>query len=118
MPERPCRARPACAPRPDPDEPAEQRRQVRRRSHPPHRPGHDGQVEVRVTDAGPGVPPAFRAHLFQRFSRDAGTAQQVMGTGLGLFIARELARANHGDIMLRDRNPSGSVFVLALPQAL
>lgn len=76
-----------------------------------------GQVEVGVVDGGPGVPPAFREHLFQRFARDADTAQQVMGTGLGLFITRELARANNGDVVLRDGDPSGSVFVVALPQS-
>jgi signal transduction histidine kinase len=76
-----------------------------------------GLVEVGVVDSGPGVPPAFREHLFQRFARDADTAQQVMGTGLGLFIARELARANNGDVVLRDGDPSGSVFVLTLPES-
>ena len=81
------------------------------------KPTADGQVEVCVVDAGPGVAPEFREHLFQRFSRDAGTAQKVMGTGLGLFIARELARANGGEIVLRDGTPAGSVFVVALPQA-
>lgn len=72
-------------------------------------------VEVAVVDAGPGVPPAFRAHLFERFSRDSESARQVMGTGLGLFISRELARANHGDLVHRDQQPQGSAFVISLP---
>jgi signal transduction histidine kinase len=39
----------------------------------------------------------------------------VLGTGLGLFITRELARANHGDVRYRAGNPSGSEFVVTLP---
>ncbi|MFL6155037.1 MAG: sensor histidine kinase [Marmoricola sp.] len=76
----------------------------------------DGQVEVRVEDSGPGVPPEFRDHLFQRFSRGAETAPEVLGSGLGLFITRELARANGGEVRHSDRTPAGSVFVVTLPQ--
>jgi signal transduction histidine kinase len=74
-----------------------------------------GMVEVAVVDSGPGVPVALRPHLFERFSRDSATAQQVMGTGLGLFITRELARANGGDISLHEGSPGGSVFLVCLP---
>jgi len=76
----------------------------------------DGQVEVRVEDGGPGVPAEFRDHLFQRFSRGAETAPDVLGSGLGLFITRELARANGGEVRHSDRTPAGSVFVVTLPQ--
>jgi signal transduction histidine kinase len=78
----------------------------------------DGQVEIQVEDCGPGVPNEFRDHLFQRFSRGAETAPDVLGTGLGLFITRELARANGGEVRHRDRTPTGSVFVLTLPLAV
>ena len=77
----------------------------------------DGQVEIRVEDCGPGVPPEFREHLFQRFSRGAETAPEVLGSGLGLFITRELARANGGEVRHSDRTPAGSVFVVTLPQS-
>ncbi|RNL78748.1 sensor histidine kinase [Nocardioides marmorisolisilvae] len=77
----------------------------------------DGQVEVRVEDCGPGVPTEFRDHLFQRFSRGAETAPDVLGSGLGLFITRELARANGGEVRHSDRTPAGSVFVVTLPQS-
>lgn len=72
-------------------------------------------IEIAVVDEGPGVPLAFRAHLFDRFSRDADTAHDVTGTGLGLFITRELARANGGDVTHCDRDPRGSTFLLTLP---
>lgn len=75
----------------------------------------DGAVEVRVEDEGPGVPPAFRERLFERFSREVGSAARVAGTGLGLFITRELVRANGGEVTHRDRHPTGSAFVVTLP---
>jgi len=75
-----------------------------------------GQVEISVVDAGPGIPADFRDDLFQRFSRSASTAH-VTGTGLGLFISRELARANGGDLHHRDAEPTGSRFVVTLPSA-
>ena len=74
-----------------------------------------GDVQLAVRDEGPGIPAAFRGQLFQRFSRHAGTAGHVAGTGLGLFISRELARANGGDLEHRDGRPRGSVFVVTLP---
>jgi signal transduction histidine kinase len=77
----------------------------------------DKHVEIEVADAGPGVPDALRDRLFERFSRGADTAGQVGGTGLGLFITRELARANGGDVTCRDVDSTGSVFVVTLPRA-
>ncbi len=74
----------------------------------------DGLVEVAVVDHGPGVPPEFRRHLFDRYSRDTATSEWVMGTGLGLFISRELAHANGGDLVHREACPQGSEFVLRL----
>ena len=79
------------------------------------RPDTEGRVMIEVQDSGPGVPDSFRDVLFQRFTRDAGTARKVTGTGLGLFITRELARANGGDVAYRSHTPSGSIFVITLP---
>ncbi|HET7736922.1 MAG TPA: HAMP domain-containing sensor histidine kinase [Nocardioidaceae bacterium] len=79
-------------------------------------PTADG-IEIAVTDGGPGVAEPVRAYLFQQFMRDAETAQKVTGTGLGLFISRELARANGGDLVHRAGEPTGAVFVLTLPMA-
>ena len=77
----------------------------------------DGRVTISVVDAGPGVPEEFRGRLFERFSRDTAAAGRAVGTGLGLFITRELARANGGDVVHNDGAPTGSVFTLTLPQA-
>jgi signal transduction histidine kinase len=68
-------------------------------------------AEVRVTDAGPGVTGDLRDRLFQRFARGARTD----GTGLGLFIVRELARRQGGDAWYEDAPGGGARFALRLP---
>lgn len=80
--------------------------------------GRDGRVELVVADRGPGVPSRFRDQLFERYSRDPATSTEVVGVGLGLFISRELARANGGELVHRDAIPHGSEFVVSLPAAL
>ena len=59
---------------------------------------------LQVEDDGPGVPPAERARVLQRFYRVPGTEGE--GTGLGLPIADEIARA-HGATLVLDVGPSG-----------
>ncbi|SDT62628.1 sensor histidine kinase [Actinoplanes derwentensis] len=71
-------------------------------------------VTVEVRDEGPGVPPEFQDRLFDRFARAASTAGKVAGTGLGLYIVRELARANQGDVDYHPGETGGSTFVLRL----
>jgi hypothetical protein len=80
----------------------------------------DGMVEVRFRDSGTGVSPQVRSRLFQQFS----TGNRRGGTGLGLFIVRQLARAQGGDVWLDDPDrtrdgdtPSGASFALAVPAA-
>jgi len=73
--------------------------------------GADAQIEV--ADQGPGVSPKAQAKLFQPFSSSARPG----GAGLGLSIARELARANGGDLELRSSDARGAVFALRLPAA-
>jgi PAS domain S-box-containing protein len=71
-------------------------------------------VEIRVSDVGPGVAVEMQPRLFERFA----TGDSAGGTGLGLFIVRELARAQGGDASYepstRER-PAGS-FVISLPR--
>ncbi|MET3423492.1 PAS domain S-box-containing protein [Actinoplanes tereljensis] len=75
----------------------------------------DGLVRIAVRDAGPGVPEKLRPNLFDRFTRAENTAGTVKGTGLGLYIVRELARANDGDVHHEPAPGGGSVFVITLP---
>jgi hypothetical protein len=70
-----------------------------------------GVVSIEVADNGPGVPQRVREHLFEAFRGSARSG----GTGLGLNIARELARAHGGDIQLVSEAGSGAVFRLAIP---
>jgi PAS domain S-box-containing protein len=72
-------------------------------------------VTVEVHDEGPGVPPDFRGRLFDRFARADRTATAIPGTGLGLYIVRELARANGGDVAYQPAPGHGSIFVVTLP---
>lgn len=69
-----------------------------------------GQVLLEVTDDGPGVPPADRERIFERFVRQEGSGR----AGLGLPIARAVARAHGGDLTCADA-PVGARFVLRLP---
>jgi two-component system, OmpR family, sensor kinase len=72
---------------------------------------HNGHVDTRVVDDGPGVPPAERERIFERFVRlDA----RVPGSGLGLAIARRIAR-QHGGELTCDPVASGGSFTLRLP---
>lgn len=77
----------------------------------------DGFAEVRVGDAGPGIPPELRSQLFERFSpaREALNPRSP-GTGLGLWIVRELARAQSGDAWY-EPGPDGPQFCFKLPLA-
>ncbi len=75
----------------------------------------DGPVAVyTVRDQGPGVPPEERSLIFEPFHRAAG-AERIVGTGLGLPIARDLARRMGGDLDVASPRGSGSAFVVALP---
>lgn len=72
-------------------------------------------LEIDVVDHGSGIPPEFRSRLFERFSRADGAAERARGTGLGLYIVRELARANSGEVRHLTNAAGGSTFRVSLP---
>ncbi|MBL9214850.1 MAG: HAMP domain-containing histidine kinase [Opitutaceae bacterium] len=78
------------------------------------RPG--GGARVRVLDRGPGVPPEHRERIFEKFHRvDNTLTAGKTGAGLGLSIARQLARGLGGDLRHEPRADGGSAFILDLP---
>jgi two-component system sensor histidine kinase KdpD len=73
-------------------------------------------VEVRITDAGPGIPPEDRERVFEPFfKRDAGLGRG--GTGLGLAIARAIVQAHGGRIDIGGGLTGGTGVVIRLPIA-
>jgi len=76
------------------------------------------RVEVKVRDHGLGIAADDLPRLFTRFGRIV-TAENshIPGTGLGLYLARELARMHGGDITVRSDEGSGSTFTVSLPTA-
>lgn len=75
-----------------------------------------GEVEIHVTDTGRGIPEADRERIFQRFVRLDGARQPADGAGLGLPIARAIAEAHGGTLVLARSDASGSTFVARLPR--
>ena len=74
-----------------------------------------GRVWLDVADTGPGVAPADRGLIFERFGRgDVSRSRNTGGAGLGLPIARGLAQAHGGDLTYVDTGP-GARFRLDLP---
>lgn len=77
------------------------------------RPRH---VEVMVDDDGPGIPAGAREDVFKPFFRlEQSRNQETGGTGLGLTIARDIARGHGGDLELRDAPGGGLRAVLRVP---
>jgi len=75
-----------------------------------------GGARVRVVDHGLGIPPEQMHRLFTRFSRLVTPENShILGTGLGLYLSRELARLHGGDITVRSTPSLGTRFLLSLP---
>jgi two-component system sensor histidine kinase VicK len=76
----------------------------------------DGRAEVAVTDEGVGIAAGDLDRLFTRFGRIATPeTAEIAGTGLGLYLARDLARRHGGDVGVASEPRRGSTFTLSLP---
>jgi len=73
----------------------------------------DDHVAVTVADTGPGIAPGLEGRIFLPFVTTKGTE----GTGLGLYISRQIARDAGGDLTLEPADGHGARFVLRLPAA-
>ena len=78
----------------------------------------DTRVIIRVRDRGPGIPERERERIFDKFYRRPNTKLHVPGTGLGLYIAREITRAHGGEAWVEGGAGGGSEFCVSLPVML
>ena len=75
-----------------------------------------GSAIVSVSDSGVGIPASLIPHLFEEFIRDERVKKQILGTGLGLFIARKIAEAHGGTITAESEGEGkGSTFRVKVP---
>jgi signal transduction histidine kinase len=75
---------------------------------------HGNGVAIQIADNGPGVPEKNRAHIFEPFF----TTKEDVGTGLGLWVSKEIAERHGGNIRLDTANNNGlggAVFTVFLP---
>jgi two-component system phosphate regulon sensor histidine kinase PhoR len=78
----------------------------------------DGRVRFAVRDAGLGIPASEHERIFEKFFRlDPNLSRGVGGTGLGLYISREIVRRMGGRIRVESEPGSGSTFSFELPLA-
>ena len=75
----------------------------------------DSSLAVEVSDTGPGIPAADHTRIFERFVRLDPARGPDGGAGLGLSIARSIAEAHGGTLVLARSDASGSTFVARLP---
>ena len=78
----------------------------------------DARVRFSVVDTGLGIPASEHRRIFEKFYRlDPDMTRGIGGTGLGLYICRELVRRMEGEIWVESRLGKGSTFVVELPAA-
>lgn len=74
----------------------------------------DGRVRLSFADEGEGIPEEFIPFLFERFYRVPGE-RTVTGTGLGLYICKQIVMAHHGNIWVESMLDHGTTFFIELP---
>ncbi len=75
-----------------------------------------GRGIVMIQDSGPGVQPALRTAIFERFRQgDSDAAQYSSGTGLGLAIVKEFVELHAGTVMVSEAPGGGALFTVDLP---
>ncbi|MEW6750641.1 MAG: HAMP domain-containing sensor histidine kinase [Candidatus Latescibacterota bacterium] len=84
-------------------------------AQPVHHEGRPSEVEIMVTDNGPGIPPALLSRIFDPFftTKDVGH-----GSGLGLFIVHDIIELHGGSIAVDSREGEGTTFIIWLPNEI
>jgi signal transduction histidine kinase len=75
-------------------------------------------VKVDIRDEGPGIPEKYQERIFDRFFRVPDQQTNVHGSGLGLFICRQIIQAHHGEITLTSKSGEGTTFHIFLPATI
>ncbi len=73
------------------------------------------QVILRISDTGPGIPPADQPHIFEKFYRASNVPKGVGGSGLGLAIVKSIVDNHQGRIWVDSLLGQGSTFTVVLP---
>jgi two-component system phosphate regulon sensor histidine kinase PhoR len=75
-------------------------------------------IEIRVTDQGPGIEKKHLSRIFERFYRiDSARSRALGGTGLGLAIVRHIVLAHSGQVSVESTPGQGSSFIIRIPQS-
>ena len=75
----------------------------------------DSMARIAVKDCGPGIPPEHLQNMFKRFFRVPGRTTSIRGTGLGLYICRQIVQAHSGEITVDSILGQGTTFFILLP---
>jgi signal transduction histidine kinase len=75
----------------------------------------DSKAHIVVKDKGPGISTEHMEHLFKRFYRVPGKTSAIRGTGLGLFICRQIITAHGGEITVESTAGEGTAFHIYIP---
>lgn len=72
----------------------------------------DRLVKLQVVDEGAGITASEKHRIFEKYFR--GAQRQMKGTGLGLYLTKEIVKQHHGDITMTNNNPHGCIFEISL----
>jgi signal transduction histidine kinase len=75
----------------------------------------NGEVQVSVSDTGPGIAAEDRTRIFEEFQQTDVGVRQLEGTGLGLAVSKRLIELHGGRIWVESELGKGSMFTFALP---
>jgi len=77
-----------------------------------------GRIFFKVADNGIGIPDEDKGRIFDKFYRvGSENTRKTKGTGLGLYIVKQIVKTHNGSIVVRNNSPQGSVFEVTLPAA-